>query len=353
LLFSVIICIFATKTHSCTIHFAEQIFKFPIEILPLITYNHIIGKANIATQITQRGVGYLDSGDKKQNQWIMKIDFSQLMDLRVDYAFKLIFGTGDTLFLISLLNAIFANKKIPRIIECLTVVNPYLEKHSKGDKLSILDIRAQLDDGSTILIEMHLYDLDDLKYKTVRSWARTYGEELKTSEAYSTQPPVICVTFTNGSLDESEKQKIHKCCKIMDIDDYTIFTNALELHYIDMKAFVKTINETGSIGKGKTEETMLANWLAVIAEKDIEDKSIIKNICEEQEAIGMAVSALVRLSEDKVTRQAYQKRQDEVMLYNKRIGDYRRRAELAEAENDQTKAEIEKLRKRLAELEAK
>jgi len=298
----------------------------------------------------------LDNKNTKQDQWIMKIDFSQLMDLRVDYAFKLLFSTGDTLFLISLLNAIFANKKIPRIIKSLTIINPYLEKQSKEDKLSILDIRAELDDGTTTLVEMHLYDLYDLKYKTVRSWARAYGEELKTSEKYSTQPPVICVTFANGSLDESESQKIHKCCKIMDIDDYTIFSDAMELHYIDMKAFVETINEKGGIGKGETEEAMLANWLAVITEKDIEDKSIIKNICEEQEAIGMAVSTLVRLSEDKVTRQAYQKRQDEVMLYNKRINDYRykaeqanRRAEQAESELEEKDAIIAQLKERLGE----
>jgi hypothetical protein len=59
------------------------------------------------------------------------------MDLRVDYAFKLIFGTGNTLFLVSLLNAIFANKKIPQVINSLTIVNPYLEKHSMEDKLFI------------------------------------------------------------------------------------------------------------------------------------------------------------------------------------------------------------------------
>jgi predicted transposase/invertase (TIGR01784 family) len=285
----------------------------------------------------------------------MEIDFSRLMDLRVDYAFKLLFGSGDTRFLISLLNAIFANKKLPRVIKSLTVVNPYLEKHSKGDKLSILDIRAQLDDGMTILIEMHVYDLGDLKYKTIRSWARAYGEELKAGKGYTTQPPVVCVAFVDGSLDEGESQKIHKCCKITDIDDNTVFTDALELHYIDMKAFVKTINESGGIGKGETQDTMLAKWLAVITEKDIEDKSIIKNICEEQEEIGMAVSALVRLSEDKVTRQAYQRRQDDIMLAAKKATDYklmerraeqdRRRAEAAEAEN-------EKLRARLAELEA-
>jgi predicted transposase/invertase (TIGR01784 family) len=225
--------------------------------------------------------------------------------------------------LISLLNAIFANKKFPRIIKSLTIVNPYLEKHSKEDKLSILDIRAQLDDDTTILVEMHLYDIDDLKYKTIRSWARTYGEEIKSGESYCSQPPVICVTFANGSLDDGENQKIHKCCKIMDIDDSTIFSDALELHYLNMKEFVKVINETGGIGKGETGDSMLAKWLAVITEKEIKDKTIIKNICEGQEEISMAVSTLVRLSEDKVTRQEYLRRQDDILLAAKKADNYK------------------------------
>ncbi|MCL2088979.1 MAG: Rpn family recombination-promoting nuclease/putative transposase [Oscillospiraceae bacterium] len=287
----------------------------------------------------------MDNTERKQEKWLMDIDFSKLMDLRVDYAFKLIFGSGDTRFLISLLNAIFANKKIPRKIKSLTIINPYLEKHTKEDKLSILDMRARLDDGTTILIEMHLYDLDDLKYKTIRSWARAYGEEINSGDNYSMQPPVICVTFANGSMDDSENQKIHKCCKIMDIDDITVFTDALELHYIDMKAFVKAVNQTGGIGKGETQETMLAQWLTVITEKDINDKAIIKNICEEQEEIGMVVSELVRMSEDKVMRQAYQRRQDEIILYNNLI----RRAETAESENELLKQQIDQLRSQLAE----
>ena len=59
-------------------------------------------------------------------------------------------------------NAIFANKKISRKIKSLVIVNPHLEKHTREDKLSILDIRAQLADNTTILVEMHLYDLEDM-----------------------------------------------------------------------------------------------------------------------------------------------------------------------------------------------
>jgi hypothetical protein len=47
----------------------------------------------------------------------------------------------------------------------------------------------------------------------------------------------------------------------------------------------------------------------------------------------MAVSTLVRLSEDKVTRQAYQNRQDEIMLQNKKAADYERMEREACARN--------------------
>ena len=302
----------------------------------------------------------MDDGAAKQSQPFSEIDFSMLMDLRVDYAFKLIFGSGDASFLISLLNAVFASKKIPRTIETLTVTNPYLEKRSKGDKLSILDLRAKLCDGAAVLIEMHLYGMDDLKYKTIRSWARAYGEELREGEDYKGQPPVICVTFADGSIDEGGGKKIHKCCKIMDIDEHTVVSDALELHYIDMRAFAKTVNEAGGIGKGVELDSVLAKWLALITEKEIEDKAIIRGICAEQGEIGMAVSELVRLSEDMIVRHAYQRRQDELML--------QRRKDMLLAEKDaviaekdaalvekdaalvERDAEIEQLRRQLSKL---
>jgi len=55
----------------------------------------------------------------------------------------------------------------------------------------------------------------------------------------------------------------------------------------------------------------------------------------------MAVSALARQSEDKILRQAYQRRKDEIYFNNMNIA----RAEQAEAEN-------ERLRQQVAELQA-
>ena len=203
------------------------------------------------------GVLRMDNAGNKSGQRLEVIDFSQLMDLRVDYAFKLLFSKGDPLLLVSLLNAIFANKGIPRRVTSLVVVNPYLEKGSANDKESVLDIRATLEDGASVLVEMHLRSLGELKAKTIRSWARAYGEALEEGASYAGQPPTICVTFADGQIRPSGgagrvvanqgEEKIHRLCMIMDCEDHSVFTDSMELHYIDMKAFARVVNEAGSI----------------------------------------------------------------------------------------------------------
>jgi len=86
------------------------------------------------------------------------------MDLRVDFAFKT-FIEGNPEALISLLNVIFANAKINRIVKSVRLKNPNMDKKSLEDKLSILDVRAELEDGTDILIEMHLHGINQLKSK--------------------------------------------------------------------------------------------------------------------------------------------------------------------------------------------
>jgi len=98
---------------------------------------------------------------------------------------------------------------------------------------------------------------------------------------------------------------------------------------------------------------MLGKWLAIITEKDIDDKTIIKNICEEQEEIGMAVSALVKWSEDVATRQAYQRRQDDIMLSKRRELDYEQKLEEKDTIILEQGKENGLLRKQLAELRSR
>ncbi|MCL1997239.1 MAG: Rpn family recombination-promoting nuclease/putative transposase [Turicibacter sp.] len=185
---------------------------------------------------------------------------------------------------------------------------------------------AELDDGTKILIEMHLYDVEELKYKTVRSWAHKYSEGLRQGEDYSVQAPVVCVSFTNEAIDKSEVDKVHKCCKIADIESGHILTDALELHYINMQAFIEAINKAT-----KPNMTMLESWLAILTEteKDIADKAIIRDICEKEEDMNMAISTLVRISEDEPTQYEYWRWREEMA---------RRERERVQLENERREA---------------
>ena len=167
----------------------------------------------------------------------LDIDFSTLWDLRIDFAFKRFFATNDTRRLVSLLNAIFAHKGTERVITALTVDNPFLDKESAEDKLSVLDIRATLADGSIVCIEMHLYGLADFKYKSVRNWARIYGEELQEADAYTELTPVIFVSFLDGAIKDINGQPVenaHSIFHIMERDSHEILLPDLEMHFINM-----------------------------------------------------------------------------------------------------------------------
>jgi len=130
------------------------------------------------------------------------------------------------------------------------------------------------------------------------------------------------------------------------------FTEAMELHIIDMKAFAKAINEAGSINIEEAKEDMFAYWLSVITEKEIVNKDIIENARKEKEVIQMAVSAIVRQSQDKMARQAYQRRKDEIYFYNMERAEDKRIAEEYKQRAEQAESEIEKLRRENEELRA-
>ena len=205
---------------------------------------------------------------------------------------------------------------------------------------------------------------------------------------YTDQPPTITIAFANGTIESESvpiistirnkgnlsvgsnldvdtnvtanastntstnmnKSKIHKLCMIMDCEDYSVFSNAMEMHFIDMKEFTKAVNEANSISINDTEEALFLKWLSVITQKEITNKKLIDDACNEEE-IFMAVSALFRQSEDKYVRQAYQRRQDEIYFDNLHIQKLNQRSEQAEIKIAQAEREIEQAEIKIAQAE--
>ena len=255
------------------------------------------------------------------------------MDLMYDYAFKLFFSNRRRLIL--LLNAIFANKNIPRVIEELTIIDPSVRKKNKKDKHSIIDLQAKLSDGLFILIEIHLYDFIDFKYKSVRNWARIFSSELEEGQDYIESKPVICISFLYGPISDKDNNPIdnvHSLFHIMERDSGKILVPDMELHYINMQAFVKEFN-TNIIPQDEPELDMFTLWLALITQEKITDKKALSNIYQKEREIMMAVKELSRMSQDKQKWLAYQRRLDEInshALMKKYLDESVRRADMFE-----------------------
>ena len=109
-----------------------------------------------------------------------------------------------------------------------------------------------------------------------------------------------------------------------------------------MKAFVEHLEK---IVKSETGYDRFTKWLILITQKEIRNKETIREICEEGD-IKDAMDALRTLSEDKIKRQAYQRRLDQVYFYNKTMAE----KDAALAEKDATLAEKDAI---IAELLAR
>nr|WP_308661260.1 Rpn family recombination-promoting nuclease/putative transposase [Alicyclobacillus sp. SP_1] len=102
-----------------------------------------------------------------------------LMDLKIDFAFKALFGSpGSEPILISFLNAAlkrFGGQEITSV----DLINPELGPKYLDDKKSILDIHARTEDGTRINIEIQLANRQDMEKRTLCYWSCIFPTKCK------------------------------------------------------------------------------------------------------------------------------------------------------------------------------
>jgi len=192
-----------------------------------------------------------------------------------------------------------------------------------------------------------VFEILEFKYKPVRSWAMAYRELLIAREEYTCKKTDICISFHNGAIDDVNGQpvnKIHSVFYLMERDNHQILLSDVQLHFINMRGFVKAlIDEWDAIDINKIDK--FTRWLALITEKEIGNKDILKQLCEGEDEMRSAVTELVKLSADAVRRQEYQRRLDELYSYNLLLME----KEEAERRAEETERRVEKVERRAEE----
>lgn len=118
---------------------------------------------------------------------------------KTDFAFNKIFGSDQSKdILISFLNAMIYSGN--SVIQDLEIIVPYSAGDAVDLKDTYLDVKAVLEDRTTVIIEMQLWNVEAFQKRVVYNLCKTYGNQLKTGQGYFDLNPVIALTITDFKL---------------------------------------------------------------------------------------------------------------------------------------------------------
>ena len=170
---------------------------------------------------------------------------------KTDFAFKKIFGSEQSHdVLISFLNAILYNGE--NRIRQLIILNPYLAPRIRGVKDTYLDVKATLDNETTVIIEMQVLNVEGFEKRILYNAAKAYSIQLGVGEDYALLNPVIALTITDFEMFPEINQLTSRfILKERDfLINYPIYD--LELVFVELPKFHKTIDDL---------ETLADKWL--------------------------------------------------------------------------------------------
>ncbi len=170
---------------------------------------------------------------------------------KTDYAFKKIFGSEQSHdILISFLNAILYDGNM--VIKDLEILNPYLAPRIRGVKATYLDVKAHLDNGTTVIIEMQVLNIEGFEKRILYNAAKAYSTQLGVGQDYNLLDPVIALTITDFEMFPEINQLISRfILKEKDfLIDYPIYD--IELVFVELPKFDKESDRL---------ETLADKWL--------------------------------------------------------------------------------------------
>jgi predicted transposase/invertase (TIGR01784 family) len=170
----------------------------------------------------------------------------RFLDVKTDYAFKKVFGSETSKSkLISFLNAIVYEDSQVKIAN-LEIVDPYNIPMIKGIKETFVDVKALLDDGTKVIIEMQVLNHMGFEKRVLYNAAKNYSLQLNKSDDYHLLNPVIALTIVDFVMFEDTKKVLSRF-KLLEKEDFISYSDDIELLFVELPKFQKSINELSNI----------------------------------------------------------------------------------------------------------
>ena len=170
---------------------------------------------------------------------------------KTDYAFKKIFGSSESKdILISFLNAMIYDGN--PTIEDLEIINPNLPPRVEGLKDTYLDVKAKLADGTLVIIEMQVLNVESFGKRVLYNAAKTYALQLQKGEGYRMLRPVIALTLTDFEMFKNSDLLISRFVYKEETTNLKYTDNNIELIFVELPKFTKQVDQL---------ETLADKWI--------------------------------------------------------------------------------------------
>lgn len=217
-----------------------------------------------------------------------------LLDPKLDYIFKCIFGTEETKpLLISFLNALLKGR--PHI-KSITLLNPESIKLAKEDKGSRLDIKAESDDKTKFDIEIQIKNTGELPERALHYAANMFPHTVHTNESYKVARVIsIWILGENVTTRKDAISEATMTFKTSENDPTQIMTEALRIFFIELDKFNP---------KNADMHDLLTAWLTFLKNPVLMDEAFLKI-----KEVASAMNRLKYMSADREVREIADLRQ--------------------------------------------
>lgn len=246
-----------------------------------------------------------------QSKVLKRIPLERLMDLKVDYAFKQLFGSEKN----KEITVVFLNAILQRTgrdsIKDISFNSTEMGGEHEEDKQSRLDLLVVTTSDEWINIEIQFTNQFDMINRSIYYWAGVYRSPMKPRMGYKELRPVIAINILNFHLF-NQTERFHTTYHLYEDKEKFKLTDTMEFHFIEMSKLIRDWKE----GKLNPWDDLLARWLLLLGIVDRRKDKVYDDIFKELEEIAM---------KDETLRTAFQNwevlsgTQEEVLAYEARL----------------------------------
>ncbi|MEK4300661.1 Rpn family recombination-promoting nuclease/putative transposase [Oceanobacillus sp. FSL W8-0428] len=223
----------------------------------------------------------------KTKKVLHQIQDIQLMDLKVDYAFKQLFGSEKNKEItVVFLNAILA-KSGRSPVKQLFFQNIEIGGEYEEDKKSRLDLLIETDNKEIINIEIQINNEYNMVNRALYYWSRIFSEQLKEGQNYKTLYPVISINIMHFDLLK-EPDAYHNIFRLYEMNQKYPLTDRIEFHFVEIPKLISAWKKN----QLNPWEDVLTRWLLLLETVDRQTNHFYNDIYQELEEIAVEDKSL-------------------------------------------------------------